>query len=263
MHQANYETLLMDLKDQVAIVRMNRSQSMNALEHQLCLDLVDCLGILSECEEARVVILTGSGNAFSAGGDLRELSERMPVDEARKYVLNVSKVIQAIQKLEKPVIAAVNGAAVGAGFSIAMACDLIVASEKAIFSQSFVRVGLVPDLGATYFTPRLIGLHKGKELAFAGKIMSANELTQMGMINYAVPHEELEDKAFELARQIAEGAPIAIRLTKKLLNQSLTASLEEMMELEAQFQATCMQSEDFTEGIKAFYEKRKCQFKGR
>lgn len=263
MHQANYETLLIDLKDQVAILRMNRPQSMNALEQQLCLDLVECLGILSECEEVRVVIITGSGKAFCAGGDLRELRERMPVDEAKKYVLNVSNVIRAIQNLEKPVIAAVNGAAAGAGFSIAMACDLVVASENAIFSQSFVRIGLVPDLGATYFTPRLIGLHKGKELALAGKTMGANELAQMGLINYAVPHEELEDKTFELARQIAEGAPIAVRLAKKLLKQSLTASLEKMIELESQFQAACMQSEDFMEGMKALHEKRKCRFKGK
>jgi 2-(1,2-epoxy-1,2-dihydrophenyl)acetyl-CoA isomerase len=263
MHQANYETLLIDLKDQVAILRMNRPQSMNALERQLCLDLVECLRILSECEEVRVVIITGSGKAFCAGRDLRELRERMPVDEAKKYVRDVKKVIRAIQNLEKPVIAAVNGTAAGAGFIIAMACDLVVASENATFSQTFVRIGSVPDSGATYFIPRLIGLHKGKELALAGKTMGANELAKMGVIEYAVSHEELEGRTFELARQIAEGAPMAVRLAKKLLKQGLTASVEEMIELESQSKATCMQSEDFTEGIKAFREKRKCRFKGK
>lgn len=259
-----YETLLLDLKDRVAIVRMNREGSMNALEYRLRVDLVDCFEMLSDHDEAKVIILTGSGKAFCAGGDLRELrQQRMTIDQARKYVLQVNKVVLAIQNLEKPVIAAVNGAAMGAGFSIVMACDLIVASEKAMFSLGFVHVGLIPDLGATYFTPRLVGLLKAKELAFTGKTLSAHELSKLSMINFVVPHEEVETKAFNLAGQIAEGAPVALGLSKKLLNRSLNSNLEEMLEIEAQAQAACMQSEDHMEGIRAFYEKRKGQFKGK
>jgi len=187
----------------------------------------------------------------------------MTADRARKYVLHVSEVILAIQGLEKPVIAAVNGAAMGAGFSIVMACDLVVASEQAKFSQTFVNVGLVPDLGGTYFLPRLLSLQKAKELAFAGKILNAHELADLGLVNSLVPHEELEKKAFGLARQIAEGPPLALGSAKKLLNKSWNFSLEEMIEIEAQSQAACMQSEDHMEGIAAFYEKRKSHFTGK
>jgi 2-(1,2-epoxy-1,2-dihydrophenyl)acetyl-CoA isomerase len=258
-----FKTLMVDLKDHVAVVRMNRSETMNALEYQLRVDLVDCFRGLSEYDDVRVVILTGIGKAFSAGGDLSELGQRMNVDRARRYVLHVSKVILAIQNLEKPVIAAVNGAAMGAGFSIMMACDLVVASEKAKFSQAFVKVGLVPDLGATYFLPRLVCLQKAKELVFTGQVLSAHELKDLGLINYLVPHEDLEKKAFELARRIAEGPPLALGSAKKLLNKSLNFSLEEMLEIEAQSQAACMQSEDHMEGIAAFYEKRKSHFRGK
>ena len=258
----NYETLLVNRDDHVAIVRMNRAESMNALEYNLRCDLVDCLQTLSKDDETRVVVLIGSGNAFCAGGDLRELRDKMKIDQARKYVHHVNRVILAIQNMEKPVIAAVNGAAMGAGFSIVMACDLVVASETARFSQSFVHVGLVPDLGGTYFTPRIFGLQRAKEFAFTGKILRSNEMARLGLINEVVPPEELENKAIQLAHQIAEGPTLALGLTKKLLNQSWNSNLEQMLELEAQYQATCMQSEDHMEGIRAFYEKRKAKFKG-
>jgi 2-(1,2-epoxy-1,2-dihydrophenyl)acetyl-CoA isomerase len=236
---------------------MNRPESMNALEYQLRLDLLDCFNKLLESDQARVVILTGSGKAFCAGGDLRELKNGLSVDQARKIALHGNKIILAIRNLEKPVIAAVNGAAFGAGFSIAMACDLIIATEEAKFCQVFIKVGLVPDLGATYFTPRLVGLQKSKELAFTAKIIKADELEKLGVINYVVPHEDLEKQAFDLARQIAEGPALALGLTKKLLNQSWNFSLEDILELEAKTQAGCMQSEDHMEGLAAFYKKRK------
>ncbi len=258
----HYQTLLVDILDHVAMVRMNRAESMNALEYKLRADLVDCLQTISEDDEVRVVVLIGSGKTFCAGGDLRELRHKMKIDQARKYVHHVSRVILAIQNMEKPVIAAVNGAAMGAGFSIVMACDLVVASEIARFSQSFVHVGLIPDLGGTYFTPRLFGLQRAKEFAFTGKILSSNEMARLGLINQIVPPQELENKAIELAHQIAEGPPLALGLTKKLLNQSWNSNLDEMLELEVQYQATCMQSEDHMEGIRAFYEKRKPKFKG-
>ena len=259
----NYETLLVNLDDHVVMVRMNRAESMNALEYRLRTDLVDCLQTLSEDDEVRVVVLIGNGNAFCAGGDLRELRHQMKIDQARKYVNHVNRVILAIQNMEKPVIASVNGAAMGAGFSIVMACDLIVASETARFSQSFVHVGLIPDSGGTYFTPRIFGLQRAKEFAFTGKILSSNEMAGLGLINRVVSPEELENKAIELAHQIAKAPTLALGLTKRLLNQSWSSNLEEMLDLEAQYQAACMQSEDHMEGIRAFYEKRKAKFKGK
>jgi len=259
----NYETLLVNRYDHITMVKMNRAKSRNALEYRLRTDLVDCLHKLSEDDKVRVLILSGSGNAFCAGGDLRELREGMTVNQARKYVLHVSRIILAIQNMEKPVIAAVNGAAMGAGFSIAMACDMVVASETAQFSQAFVKVGLVLDLGGTYFLPRLLSLQKAKELAFTGKVLNARELMNLGLINKLVSPEDIEIKAIELAHQIAEGPPLALGLIKKLLNQSWHFTLEQIVELEAQYQAECMQSEDHMEGIKAFYEKRKAKFKGK
>ncbi|MBL7213075.1 MAG: enoyl-CoA hydratase/isomerase family protein [Desulfobacteraceae bacterium] len=252
-----YKSLLVHLKDHVAIVRMNRPESMNSLEYELRVDLVNCLKKFSEDEDVRVIILTGCSNVFSAGGDLRELGEGMPADRARKYVLHVSRIVEAIVNLEKPVIAAVNGAAVGASFSMVMACDIIVASEKATFSQAFVDVGLIPDLGGTFFSPRLFGLHRAKESVFTGKTFDANELADIGMINHVVPHDDLEQKAFDLAREIAQKPHTAIALAKKLLNIGLHSNLHDILEMEAQAQAVCMQTKDHMEAIAAFYEKKR------
>ena len=258
----NYETLLVSIDNHVAMVRMNRAESMNALEYKLRIDLVDCFWSLSENDGVRVVILIGSGNAFCAGGDLRELRQQMKINEARKYMDSAHRVTLAIKNTDKPVLAVVNGAAMGAGFSIVMACDLVVASKTAKFSQSFAYVGLVPDLGGTYFSPRIFGLHRAKELAFTGRVLTADEMMSLGFINRVVAPEELESKAIELALQIAEGPQLAIALSKKLLNQSSGSTLEEMLEFEAQYQVACMQSEDHMEGVKAFFEKRKARFKG-
>ncbi len=261
--EARYNTLLVDLKNYVATVRMNRDETRNALEYQLRMDLVDCFEKFSEQDDIRVVILTGSKNAFNAGGDLRELRRGLTVGRARKYLLHASNIVLAIRNLEKPVIASVNGAAMGAGFSIAMACDLVIASSEAEFSMSFVERAAIPDLGATYFAPRLMGLQKAKELAFTGRRPSAHELAELGVINYVTSPEDLKKKALDLAHQIAEGPPLTMGLTKKLLNMSWNLSLEDALELEAQSQAECFQSEDHMEGVKAFFEKKTPQFKGK
>lgn len=258
-----YETLLVEISDRIATVRMNRLESMNALEFQLRADLADCFGELAGRDDVRVVILTGSGNAFCAGGDLREISQGRNVDQARQYMLHASRITLAIQNLEKPVIAAVNGAAVGAGFSIAAACDLIVASQTAVFAQSFIRLGLVPGMGGTYFTSRLIGLQKAKELAFTGRAVKAPELERLGLINYVVAPDQVEGKALELALELAGGPPLALGLTKKLMNQSLFSALPEQLEKETQTQAGLMQSDDHMEGIRSFLEKRRPEFKGK
>ena len=258
-----YETLLVDLSGHVAMVRMNRPETMNALEYQLLIDLIDCFQKFSDDDEVRVVVLTGTGNAFSAGGDLRGIRHGMTVDRARRLALQYNKIILSIRNLEKLVIASINGAAVGAGFSMAMACDLVVASEDAKFSLAFVKLGLIPDMGATYFAPRFFGLQKAKELAFTGKTLYPHELAELGMINFVVSPRDLENKVLELARELASGPPIALRLTKKVLNQSWNFSLEDLLEIEAQTQAGCMQSEDHREGLSAFFEKRKGQFKGK
>lgn len=257
-----YQTLLRETHDGIALIRMNHAKKMNALGAELRTDLLACLESLARDEGVRVVVLTGSGKSFCAGGDLQELKVKRSVSQARTYVRQVSQIISAVRNMEKPIIGAVNGAAVGAGFSLAMACDLIVASEKAFFSLAFVKIGLVPDLGATYFVPRLFGSTKAKEMAFSGQTLSSQDLYNLGFVNHLVDSEALEQKALELARQIAAGPPLALGLTKKMMNQSWEINLETALEIEAQFQAACMQSEDFHEGVGAFYEKRPPRFQG-
>jgi 2-(1,2-epoxy-1,2-dihydrophenyl)acetyl-CoA isomerase len=259
----NYQTLLVEIKEHTALVRMNRPERMNALALDLRTELTACLNGLGGDPDVRAVILTGSGKAFSAGGDLAELKEKMTVAESRDYVRGVSRIITALRNLEKPVIAGVNGAAVGAGFSLVMASDLVVASEKAFFSMAFSKVGLVPDLGANFFAPRLFGNHRAKEMAFFGKTLTARELWEMGFINYLVEPEALEAKLLEVAGQLVQGPPLALGLAKKMMDQSWDLDLEDMLETEALVQATCLQSEDFQEGAAAFYEKRPPRFKGR
>lgn len=258
----NTQTLLIDKKEGIAIVKMNRPDRMNALGVELRTDLLACFDDLARDDQVRVIILTGSGKAFCAGGDLSELKEKMTVSQAGNYVREVARIIKAIRNLEKPVIAGVNGAAVGAGFSLAMASDLVVASEKAFFSMAFVKVGLVPDLGATFFAPRLFGTQRAKEMAFLGRTLSARDLWERGLINELVPPEALEQKTMELAGQVAAGPPLALGLAKKMMNQSGDLDLEDMLEVEALSQAACLQSEDFQEGATAFYEKRTPHFKG-
>ena len=260
----DYSTLLCERHAGIALIRMNQAKKMNALGFELRKDLLACLDALNRAGGVRVLVLTGSGKAFCAGGDIQELKDKRSVSQARAYVHQVSRIIAAIRNIEKPVIAAVNGAAVGAGFSLAMACDLIVASETAFFSMAFVKIGLVPDLGATYFAPRFFGGPKAKELALLGQTLSAGDLYHRGFINALVADPEaLEPKALDLARQLAAGPPLAIGLTKKLMNQSWDLNLETALEVEAQSQAACMQSEDFHEGLKAFLEKRAPCFQGK
>ena len=259
----DYLTLLVEKKEAIAVVRMNRPERMNALALDLRTELTACLNALGSDPGVRAVILTGSGKAFSAGGDLAELKEKMTASESRDYVRGVSRIITALRNLEKPVIAGVNGAAVGAGFSLVMASDLVVASEKAFFSMAFSKVGLVPDLGANFFAPRLFGNHRAKEMAFFGKTLTARELWELGFVNYLVEPEALEAKLLEVAGQLVQGPPLALGLAKKMMDQSWDLDLEDMLETEALVQATCLQSEDFQEGAAAFYEKRPPRFKGK
>jgi 2-(1,2-epoxy-1,2-dihydrophenyl)acetyl-CoA isomerase len=207
--------------------------------------------------------LTGEGKAFCAGGSLRELEGGMRAIAAVDYMKDVSELIVAITKLEKPVIASVNGAAVGAGFSLALACDIVIASDNARFSQTFAKVGLIPDLGGLYFLPRIVGMHKAKELIFTAKMLNATEAFDLGLVNHVVPAEELDAFTMKLAAEIAGGPMKAIALSKSILSKSFQLSLADVLEYEALAQAICMQSDDHKEGIKAFNEKRFPAFSGR
>lgn len=183
--------------------------------------------------------------------------------EGRTYLKTIYEWYLPLVELEKPVIAAVNGFAFGAGLNLALAADLIIASERAQFSQVFSKVGLVPDLGGMYFLPKKIGLAKAKELVFTAKVVSAQEALDIGLVNMVTAENELLGAALSLAKQIAQGPSKALQLAKQIMNQASELSLLQLIELECYAQDLCFQTEDHQEGIKAFFEKRSPQFKGR
>lgn len=249
--------------DKITVIRMCLESRMNSLEKALRDELKQSLQQFSANKDSHVAVLTGVGKAFCAGGSLKELEGGMRAIAAVDYMKEVSELIVAITTIEKPVIAAVNGAAVGAGFSLALACDIVIASTEAKFSQTFAKVGLIPDLGGLYFLPRIVGLHKAKELIFTAKMLTAAEAYDMGLVNHLAPAAELEAFTLKLAGEIAGGPMKAIALSKSILSKSLQLSLADVLEYEALAQAICMQSDDHREGIRAFYEKRFPDFSGR
>jgi 2-(1,2-epoxy-1,2-dihydrophenyl)acetyl-CoA isomerase len=249
--------------DKITVIRMCLENRMNSLEKELRDELKQCLQQFSTNKDSHVAVLTGVGKAFCAGGSLKELEGGMRDIAAVDYMKEVSELIVAITTLEKPVIAAVNGAAVGAGFSLALACDIVIASHDANFSQTFAKVGLIPDMGGLYFLPRIVGLHKAKELIFTAKMLTAAEAFDLGLVNHLVPSAELEASTLKLAEEISGGSMKAIALSKSILSKSLQLSLADVLEYEALAQAICMQSDDHREGIRAFYEKRFPDFSGK
>ncbi|MGA2028414.1 MAG: enoyl-CoA hydratase/isomerase family protein [Syntrophobacteraceae bacterium] len=255
--------IITEKKGHVFIIRMNLPGKMNALEKDLSIGLKDALRQFRDDGESLVAVLTGQGKAFCAGGSLMELKAGMDVCTGLDYMKGGNEIIQLIAGIGKTIIAAVNGAAVGAGFNIAIACDLVIASSNAIFGQVFGKVGLVPDLGGLYHLPRVVGMHRAKELILTQRMIKAEEALQMGIVNRVVVPEELEAHVLDLARQIAAGPAIAYGLGKMILSKSWESNLDDILEYEALAQSICMQTEDNKEGINAFYEKRTPVFKGK
>ena len=223
-------------------------------------ELTSFFNSIKDNDEVKVIILTGEGKAFSAGGDLSALRDIDAVS-GRTRLQAGHKLIHSILDLEKPVIAAVNGVAAGAGVSLALACDIIVASVSTTFIQSFIKVGLVPDLGSIHFLPRLIGRHRALEMMLIGEKVSADEALKLGIINRTVSDECLFEEAHSLASRLAEGPAIAMGLTKKLTNRTILADINDTLELEGLAQGMCFETEDFKEGVQAFFEKRQPRFK--
>lgn len=261
----HFETLQLGLADGVATLTLNRPESLNAFSSQMQRELAAAITQIAEDPAVRAVVLTGAGRAFCAGGDIGEMSEAaQPVPLAGRNKLHrmLTTVLMPLVRLEKPVIAAVNGAAIGAGMNLALAADITLVSDTATFSQIFVKVGLVPDTGGLYLLTRLIGLSRAKELCFTGRMFGAREALELGLVNRVVPAAELMPAALALARELANGATAAIGLTKSLLNMAPTASMEQLAEFEAYALAVVLSTEDHREGIRAFQEKRKPLFRG-
>jgi len=252
----DYETIILEKKGKVVTLFLNRPDSLNAINNQMRVELLKALEEVEEDPDARVLVITGKGKAFCAGGDVKGMgTKKRPVDP--KYI--ISKIVN----LEKPVITAINGVAAGGGCNLALSGDMIVASDQARFSQSFVRVGLVPDWGGMYFLPRLIGMAKAKELMFTGAMISAQEAMEMGLVNRVAPQDQFEDAVNDVADTIAQGPPISIASMKKVLNLSRNLDLEAVLDLERWAQGICRETEDHKEGLRAFKEKRAPVFTGK
>ena len=256
------KTVLLEVNgDGVATVTLNRPGAMNAINHALKVELVDVMKEVATDPQVRAVILTGKGRAFCAGGDVKEMSGNRVAfdarDRMRKYL---HEALLIIYKMEKPVIAAVNGFAVGAGCNLALAADIILASEDAKFSEIFVKVGLVPDAGGFFFLPRLVGMPKAKELVFRGNTIDAREAERIGMINAVYAADELLDQAMAMATEFAQGPTRAIGIAKTMLHQSAEMTFAAALDYEAAVQAIVASTDDHREGVKAFAEKRKPKF---
>jgi 2-(1,2-epoxy-1,2-dihydrophenyl)acetyl-CoA isomerase len=244
----------------VTLLTLNRPRRLNALTPELMVELHDRLVAARDDGDVRAVVITGAGRGFCAGADVGKIAE--PHDVRHDLATRYAPVIQVIRSMETPVVAAVNGVAAGAGLSIALACDLRVCADTATFIQAFVRIGLVPDAGATFFLPRLVGLARAMEMAMLGDTWSAADAERTGLVNRSVPAGSLMDEAMALATRLAAG-PRSIGLIKRALNLSLSSDLGAQLQHEEDLQGLAAASDDAGEGVLAFIEKREARFSGR
>ena len=258
-----YKDIIVDVEDGVGTITLNRPDKLNSFADQMRHEIAGAVQELAGREDARVIVLTGAGRAFCAGADvayLRELVDSLD-EEALRGVVNAGRdAVTAIRQAPQPVIASLNGPAAGAGASLALACDIRIASDRASIGLTFNRVGLHPDWGGTYFLPRLVGPAVAAELIFTGNMVSAEEAHRLGIFNRVVPHDELAEETDALARTLAGKPRLAIRLAKVAVQRSLGSSLEEMLDYELDAQLQCGLSDDAKEGISAFLEKREPRF---
>jgi len=262
-----FEDLAYTVTENVGLITLNRPEVLNALRRETFSELAAVLQEAGQDEKVRSLVITGKGKAFSAGQDLSELGslagQEVDYFEIRNSVEQMQKITRLILDLRKPVIAAVNGYAIGAGAELAIACDIRYASEKASFEFAEVKVGLFETNGVTWLLPRLIGLGRAKELMLAGKRVNAEEAFQIGLVTAVFSPESLLDNALAAASKMARYAPVSMRFLKSLLNKSGEIGLDEAMVYETDALMTCLYTEDVREGAAAFMEGREPKFKGR
>ena len=259
------ETIIVERAEGIVTVTLNRPERKNAGNGLMWQELIDTVGEVARRREDRVVVLTGAGGAFCSGADIADPSgvSGDPADPHLVRMRFFGQVMLALHRLPKPTIAKVRGIAAGAGMSLALACDLTVASDNARFSEIFAKRGLSVDGGSSWLLPRLIGLHKAKELAYFADILSAQEAADVGLVNRVVPDAELDAFVGEWARRLAAGPPIALSMTKALLDNAMSVTMAQALEDEARCQTVNFFTEDTTEAMRAFAEKREPNFKGR
>ncbi len=258
----SYENLLFERRDRVALITINRPEKRNALNIQTRQEGAAVLEELREDEEVRVVVFTGAGDkAFIAGADIAEFAGRTAITQ--RDVMTARSLFTAIDTFPKPVIAMVNGYCLGGGCELALACDLRIASDTAVFGQPEINLGIIPGGGGTQRLTRLIGEGKAMEMILTGDSVDAQTALALGLVNMVVPFAELEAKTMELANRIAEKSPVALRLAKEAVKTASRSNLDEGLRREVDLFALCFSSEDKDEGVRAFLEKRKPDFKGR
>jgi len=254
--------ILFEIKNQVAIITLNRPEKYHAFIREMALELQDKLDLCKSDNNIRAIIITASGKAFCAGQDLGEVTDTNESNLTKMVQEHYNPIIRKIRAIEKPVIAAVNGVTAGAGASIALSCDIVVAKESAVFVQAFSKIGLIPDSGGTFFLPRLVGIQRAAALMMTADPISAIEAQNMGMIYRTFKDDEFIESSFDLAERLAKMPTKALGLTKRLLNKSLNNDLETQINEEEKHQTIAGKTNDFKEGIASFLEKRKPKFNG-
>ena len=261
----DYSTLKIERYRNVAHIQLNRPEVMNALNQDLVDDIFNCFNELNKDVDVRVIVLSGSGKAFCAGGDvsfLQVINSQSPYG-TRQLLNSLFQKISVVARVEKPVVGALHGFVLGAGFSLSLLCDMRVASESTIFGAEFPLMGIIPELGGTYTLPATVGLAKAMEIVLEARRFDAVEAERIGLINRIIPDEKLIDEALELAGHIAALPPLAVGMSKVALRKGAAGCLDESLIFEAQVNALCYQTEDHKEAATAFFEKRKPIFKGR
>ncbi len=270
---ANYQYIILekDPTERIATLTLNRPDRRNALNDVMQDEIGDAIEEVANDDAIRVLILTGAGRVFCAGGDLEQLRGGSEpgtwvtdnVDDIRRSFKRTQRFMLALQRMEKPVIAMINGAAVGAGFDLTCACDIRIGTPRARFMVAYVRIGLFPGFGGTWLYPRMLGsIGKAAEMLFTGDFMEAEEAHRLGFLNHLVPEDELESTTLEMAKKIANGPPIAIRLSKLMLYKGLEFDLETAMQMAAAAETITLTSKDHLEGTAAFRESRQPNYEG-
>lgn len=258
------EFITTSLENNILTIRLNRPKKYNSFVEQMAKELQDAFKNAEVNDDVRCILLTGNGKAFCAGQDLPEV-----VDKGEDYELGTTvrgsynPIIEAIRKIEKPVVCAVNGTAAGAGANIALACDLVLASNEAVFVQSFSKIGLIPDSGGTFFLPRLVGLQRANAMYLLDEKITPNKAEEIGLIYKAVAAVDLMDEAESICKKLASMPTKGFGLYKRAINQSLSNNLDEHLEFEAELQTEAGKTHDYHEGVQSFLEKRKPNFKGK